>query len=57
MGNLKTETVNGVKWTAIKTLSNKVVQFLIGIVLARLLSPSDYGVVGMATIFLHWQEY
>lgn len=51
MGNLKTETVNGVKWTAIKTLSNKVVQFLIGIVLARLLSPSDYGVVGMATIF------
>lgn len=39
-------------WTAIETYSGQGIQFLIGIVLARLLMPADYGAVGMITVFL-----
>lgn len=39
-------------WSILERLSTQVVGFLIGIVLARLLSPHDYGVVGMMAIFL-----
>ena len=34
-------------WSLIERLSSQVISFLLGIVLARLLSPSDYGIVGM----------
>lgn len=51
MGELKDKTISGVKWNAIGRFSTQGVNFLIGLVLARLLSPSDYGVVGMVGIF------
>lgn len=51
MGELKDKTITGVKWNAIGRFSTQGVNFLIGLVLARLLSPSDYGVVGMVGIF------
>lgn len=52
MSNIKSETVHGVKWTAINTFANTGFGFLLGIVLARLLTPTDYGTVGMMGIFL-----
>ena len=39
------------KWTAVNKFSSTIVGFLIGIVLARLLTPTDYGTVGMIGIF------
>ncbi len=51
MSSLKEKTVSGVKWNAIGRLSSQLISFVIGILLARLLSPSDYGVVGMLSIF------
>ncbi len=51
MSDLKTETIHGVKWTALNSIAGKVVSFLLSVVLARLLSPSDYGIVGMTAIF------
>ena len=39
-------------WTLIERLSIQVCQFIIGIILARILMPSDYGVVGMLAIFM-----
>ena len=51
MGNLKDKAISGVKWNAIGRFSTQGVNFVIGLVLARLLSPSDYGVVGMVGIF------
>ena len=39
-------------WSLIERLSSQVISFLLGIVLARLLSPSDYGIVGMTMIFI-----
>lgn len=51
MGELKDKAISGVKWNAIGRFSTQGVNFLIGLILARLLSPSDYGVVGMVGIF------
>ena len=51
MGDLKEKTLSGVKWNAIGRFSTQGISFLIGLLLARMLSPSDYGVVGMLGIF------
>ena len=49
--SLKGKAVKGVLWNAINTYANQGLAFVVGIVLARLLSPSDYGLVGMTGIF------
>lgn len=49
---LKDKTVKGVGWSAIDAFLGHGVTFLVGIVLARLLSPSEYGLIGIVTIFV-----
>lgn len=39
-------------WTALQRYSTMLIQFISGIILARLLTPYDYGCIGMLTIFL-----
>lgn len=51
MSSLKQETLKGFKWSAINSIGGRIVSFLIGVVLARLLSPVDFGYVGMTAIF------
>lgn len=51
MSSLKQDTIHGVKWSAIGSFTNTFVAFGLGIILARLLSPSDYGTVGMIAVF------
>ena len=48
----KSLAINGMIWTFVDRLSTQVCQFVIGIVLARLLMPEDYGIVGMLAIFM-----
>jgi teichuronic acid exporter len=50
--SLKDKTVKGVVWSAVERFSVQGVQFVIGIILARLLMPSDYGIIAMLSIFL-----
>lgn len=38
-------------WSAIGTISTQGISFIIGIILARLLTPADYGLIGMLAIF------
>lgn len=52
MGKLKEQTLSGVKWNAIGRFSTQGVSFVISVLLARILTPSDYGVVGMIGIFM-----
>lgn len=52
MGDIKERSLSGVKWNAIGQFSTQVIRFVLGIVIARLLSPDDYGVVGMLAIFM-----
>ena len=49
--SLKNKTVKGVGWSAIDNVSKYLVTFVVGIVLARLLSPDDYGLLGLIGIF------
>ena len=50
--NLKSSAVNGAIWTGIEKFSRQAVQFVIGIILARILPPEDFGVIGMLAIFI-----
>lgn len=50
--SLKDKTVKGVFWSAIDTIASQGVTFMVGIVLARLLSPDEYGLIGIITIFI-----
>lgn len=49
--SLKERTAKGLFWGAMNSGSTQVLNLVIGIVLARLLSPADYGIVGVLTIF------
>ena len=48
---LKEKATSGMVWTSIKKYTNTIAQFVCGIVLARLLTPEDYGCLGMLTVF------
>lgn len=48
---LKDKTVKGVGWSAIDNVAQYAVSFVVSIVLARLLSPDDYGLLGIIAIF------
>lgn len=50
--SLKNQTRNGIIWSSIDKFSGQAFQFVIGILLARLLMPEDYGIIGMLAIFL-----
>lgn len=45
-------SIKGVKWSATQGLLSQGITFLIGLVIARILSPSDYGAVGMLAVFM-----
>lgn len=49
----KSKTVNGFKWGVIDNFANSGVTFLVGLVLARLLSAEEFGVLGIITIFIN----
>lgn len=49
--SLKAKTIEGVSWSAIDNVSQQVVTFVVSIVLARILSPDDYGLIGIIAIF------
>ena len=48
----KKSVVKGFFWTAIETYSGQGIAFLVSIVMARLLMPDDYGIIGMITVFM-----
>lgn len=49
--SLKQKTAKGLLWGGISNGGQQLLNALFGIFLARLLSPADYGMVGMLTIF------
>ena len=49
--NLKDKTIKGAAWSAVDNISGYAVTFVVGLILARLLSPDDYGLIGIITIF------
>lgn len=50
--SLKNQTVKGVIWSSVERFSVQGVQFLVMLLIARILSPKDFGLVGMLAIFI-----
>lgn len=50
--SLKQQTVRGVGWSFVDSMLGQGITFLVGLVLARLLSPDEYGLIGIITIFI-----
>ena len=50
--SLKDKTVKGVGWSFTDNIANSGITFLVGLVLANILSPEEFGVIGMVTIFI-----
>ena len=49
---LKKQALNGVIWSSIDRFSMQGIQFILSIIIARQLVPSDYGIIAMLAIFL-----
>jgi len=49
---LYNQTTKGVRWSFADNVINQGVAFIVGIVLARILSPDEYGLIGIITIFI-----
>lgn len=50
--NIKQRTKIGMFWNTFEKFSVQGVSFVLNIILARLLSPNDYGTIGLLTVFL-----
>lgn len=50
--DLKQKTAIGVFWSGIERFSVQGIMFIVQVILARLLLPSDYGLIGMLVIFI-----
>lgn len=51
--SLKNKTINGTAWSFIDNIANTGVTFIVGIILARLLTPAEYGLIGIILIFVN----
>jgi teichuronic acid exporter len=50
--NFKEKTISGIAWSAVDSFANQGVHFVVGIILARLLLPREFGLIGMIAIFM-----
>lgn len=50
--SVRSKLLHGVAWNFTEKILVKAVSFVISIILARLLAPSDYGLTGMLAVFL-----
>lgn len=50
--SLKNKTVKGIGWSFADSILGQGITFIVGLVLARVLSPDEYGLIGIITIFI-----
>lgn len=50
--NTNPKIIKGMAWTALDRFSNQIVQFMVGIIIARLVTPTEYGVLGILMIMI-----
>lgn len=50
--DLKSKTKKGLYWKAFDTYASFAMQFIVGIVMARLLTPEDYGITALPAVFM-----
>lgn len=52
MVSLRKQATRGAFWSIVDRIGSQILRLSIGIVLARILTPRDYGLVGMLAIFI-----
>lgn len=52
MFSSKSRVFTGVIWSSIQRFGTMIISFVSNIVLARLLLPSDFGIIGMLVLFI-----
>ena len=50
--NLRGKTLRGAGWSFVDNIANQGVSFFVGLVLARLLTPQEYGLIGIILLFI-----
>lgn len=50
--SLKTSIINGLFWQYTQRIGNQLVQFVVSIILARILAPEDFGVIALIGVFI-----
>lgn len=50
--NIKDKAVKGVGWSFVDNVASSGITFLVGLILARLLTPAEYGIMAMIAIFI-----
>lgn len=50
--NIKTRAIGGLLWKLTEKAGTQIIQFAISVVLARLITPEEYGIVGLLAIFI-----
>lgn len=53
-GTLKQQTIAGVGWSSIAQIGKQTLQFTITVILMRLLTPQDFGLLGLIVVFTNF---
>ena len=51
MGEFRARTLSALSWSGIAQVARQLLQFVISVILARLLSPQEFGLIGMIVVF------
>lgn len=56
MSNIKQDMLSGIFWSAIEKYSGLIVSIIVSAILARLLTPKEFGIVAIATVIIHFLQ-
>ncbi len=50
--SIKAKSIKGIAWSLLESASLKIIQFVINVIMARILMPEDYGIVAIIFVFI-----
>src|SRR6056297_3098567 len=54
--SLKNQTIKGLKWSAISSIGNSLIQIIQLAILARILSPEDFGLMELVMVVIGFSQ-
>ena len=54
---LKQKAISGVKWVTVSTVVNNILQLILISILARFLSPADFGLMALVNVVIEFSSY